>query len=98
MASVVREGVARAEVVRERVVRAVVRPCGTKDNFRGEVYEFAGPVHAEDGVSTPGTFFWFLRWVVDLLRRPDASHSAWSNDRLVGRWSFLVGGGRDAVR
>ena len=67
MASVVREGVARAEFVRERVVRAVVLPCGTKGNFRGEVYEFAEPVQAEDGLSTPGTFFWLFRWVVDFL-------------------------------
>jgi len=67
MASVVREGVVRAEFVRERAVRAVVLPCESKGHFKGEVYEFAEPVQASDGLSTPGTFFWLFRWLVDFL-------------------------------
>ncbi|CAE7521288.1 Camkk2 [Symbiodinium sp. CCMP2592] len=85
---------AEADVVRGRVVRAVVLPCGAKGNFKGEVYEFAEPVQAEDGLSTPGFFFWLFRWLVDFLGGNQIPNfGGRSRATLLGRTASLLADG-----
>ncbi|CAE7707438.1 Camkk2 [Symbiodinium sp. CCMP2592] len=57
----------RQAVQRERVVRAIVLPCGPHGSFKGEVYQYTTPVAARDGHSRPGFFFWVFRWMIDFL-------------------------------
>ena len=85
---------AEAEVVRGRVVRAVVLPCGAKGSFKGEAYEYAEPVQAEDGLSTPGSFFWVFRWLVDFLGGNQIPNfGGRSRATLLGRTASLLADG-----
>ena len=82
------------EAVPERTVRAVVLPCGKKGTFKGEVYEQAVRVQSDDKRSTPGFFFWILRWIVDFLGgTPTRNFAGRSRDAMVCRTATVLADG-----
>ena len=85
------EGAGRREALApERIVRAIVLPCGRQGSFKGEVYQYTTPVPARDGRSKPGFFFWVFRWIVDFLGGSEVANIAGRSREPIGNRTAAV--------